>query len=864
MKNLLRSILLLALWVVLSLMPVTANAEEGNLIELTQDTYKSHLDLGSYNKYYLPSGSYILMGDITLDDTLLIGCEGQFTYVDFSDVNVTLDLNGYVLRQGNNQEFPVIQVYQGSTLTIQDSRPDAIHKFTADGTGLWHLDEANGDKTVSGGVITGSVKTGLVLQAIDMNKPAYIARCTMNGGNIVGCTYSSYGGGVCVSDNAEFTMNGGSIRGCTVTDPQHGFGGGVYVVSGIFTMNGGTISDCVSATTDGGDALFMANGYNAGNSSFSMGAAAMIYGGFKNANPGASEGSEGVYTVTFDSDGGTEVPPQVRPKDATAVKPDDPERSDGIFGGWYNGESEWDFSTPVTANLTLTAKWISQNAHYHCICGGTGYEGHDSHTAIVWQPWTEIDKLPDTKGNYYLENNVTLPKGTASLPDGVHLCLNGKTVRGAGDSTKLSIGGEMTVTDCLTTGSFGELEQNGQGARLVLYNSRIISGTFYGEVVNYGQISGGIFYGTVSGSGTIEDSAKVKVVFDTDGGSAVDTQKILRGQKAAAPTAPTKAGYTFDRWMDGSEAFDFATSVIKDITLTAKWTKRGNPAGAGTGTGTGTGTDTGSDTGTGTGQSSGTAASSNTTADAQKKENGKTADKHSHSYGELVYTWKGTSCTAERVCVSDASHKETETVTATVVVTQPRTCTLDELSTYTAVFTNAAFAVQKKENVKTADKLGHDFKVLQHDEMQHWNKCSRCDEIDAKENHTGGTATCIAKAECEVCHAEYGEIDANNHSELEKVEEVPATEADTGTMEHWRCNACGRLFADAEGKKEITCFDTILAKIMVDAKTLSPEAESTEPTGAGAWKVVAAVVSGIVCITVAVFVIRKRKTTETE
>lgn len=858
MKNLLRSILLLALWMVLSLVPVTVNAEE-NPIQLTQDNYKSYLNLGSYNKYYLPSGSYILMGDITLDDTLLIGYDGQFNDVDFSDVNVTLDLNGYVLRQGNTQEFPVIHVYQSSTLTIQDSRPDAIHKFTADSTGLWKLDEENGDKTVNGGVITGSVKTGLVLQAIDMNKPAYIARCTMNGGNIVGCTYSSFGGGVCVGDNAEFTMNGGSIRGCTVTDPQQGFGGGVYVVAGTFTMNGGTISDCVSATTDGGDALFLTNGYNAGNSSFSMSEAAMIYGGFKNANPGAAEGSEGVYTVTFDSDSETEVPPQVRPAGATAVKPDDdPEKSDEIFGGWYDGESEWDFSTPVNANLTLTAKWLSQDAHYHCICGGTGYEGHDSHSAIEWQPWTATDKLPDMEGSYYLADNVTLPEGEAGLPDGVHLCLNGKTVKGAGDSTKLSINGEMTVTDCLTTGSFGELEQTREGSRLVLYNSRIISGTFYGEVVNYGQISGGIFYGNVSGSGTIEDSAKVNVVFDTDGGSAVDTQKILRGQKAAAPTAPTKAGYTFDRWMDGSAAFDFATPVIKDITLTAKWTKRGNPAGAGTGTGTGT------DTGTGTGQSSGTTASSNTASAAQRKENTKTADKHSHSYGEPVYTWKGTSCTAERVCVSDASHKETETVTATVVVTQPRTCTLDELSTYTAVFTNAAFAVQKKENVKTADKLGHDFKVLQHDEMQHWNKCSRCDEIDVKENHTGGTATCIAKAECVVCHAEYGEIDANNHRELEKVEEVPATEADTGTMEHWRCNACGRLFADAEGKKEITCFDTILAKIMVDAKTLSPEAEPTEPTDAGAWKVVAAVVSGIVCITAAVLVIRKRKTTETE
>ena len=119
MKKTLRNILLLTLWMVLCLVPIQANAEGENPIELTQDNYKSYLkDSGKYDKFYLPSGSFILMEDITLDDTLLIGCEGQFNEVDFSDVNVTLDLNGYVLRQGNTQEFPVIQVYQGSTLTI--------------------------------------------------------------------------------------------------------------------------------------------------------------------------------------------------------------------------------------------------------------------------------------------------------------------------------------------------------------------------------------------------------------------------------------------------------------------------------------------------------------------------------------------------------------------------------------------------------------------------------------------------------------------------------------------------------------------------------------------------------------------------
>lgn len=42
---------------------------------------------------------------------------------------------------------------------------------------------------------------------------------------------------------------------------------------------------------------------------------------------------------------------------------------------------------------------------------------------------------------------------------------------------------------------------------------------------------------------------------------------------------------------------------------------------------------------------------------------------------------------------------------------------------------------------------------------------------------------------------------------------VLATAAETGTMEHWRCNACGKLFADVAGEIEITSFDTILWKI---------------------------------------------------
>ena len=81
------------------------------------------------------------------------------------------------------------------------------------------------------------------------------------------------------------------------------------------------------------------------------------------------------------------------------------------------------------------------------------------------------------------------------------------------------------------------------------------------------------------------------------------------------------------------------------------------------------------------------------------------------------------------------------------------------------------------------------------------------------DGHKGGTATCTDKAECEVCHEKYGEPDANHHTGLETVDAVPATAASTGTAAHWRCTACGKLFADADGKQEIRSEDTVTKKL---------------------------------------------------
>lgn len=65
------------------------------------------------------------------------------------------------------------------------------------------------------------------------------------------------------------------------------------------------------------------------------------------------------YTVTFDSQGGSEVPAQTVDRGGFIARPAAPTREGYTFAGWYKGTSAttYDFTTPVTGNITLYAKW---------------------------------------------------------------------------------------------------------------------------------------------------------------------------------------------------------------------------------------------------------------------------------------------------------------------------------------------------------------------------------------------------------------------------------------------------------------------------------------------------------------------------
>lgn len=73
---------------------------------------------------------------------------------------------------------------------------------------------------------------------------------------------------------------------------------------------------------------------------------------------------EELYTVTFYTDGGSEVEAQSVKAGEFVVKPENPVKEDSYFGGWFvskDYEKEWNFEEDVVmADMTLFAKWIAQ------------------------------------------------------------------------------------------------------------------------------------------------------------------------------------------------------------------------------------------------------------------------------------------------------------------------------------------------------------------------------------------------------------------------------------------------------------------------------------------------------------------------
>mgnify|MGYP005777935871 CR=1 FL=1 len=78
------------------------------------------------------------------------------------------------------------------------------------------------------------------------------------------------------------------------------------------------------------------------------------------------------------------------------------------------------------------------------------------------------------------------------------------------------------------------------------------------------------------------------------------------------------------------------------------------------------------------------------------------------------------------------------------------------------------------------------------DTEYHWKECG-CGNIIEQEEHSGGEATCVNKAICEVCHLEYGEVNTTNHKNTEIRNAKEATCTEEGYTGDKYCTDCNTL-----------------------------------------------------------------------
>ena len=255
-----------------------------------------------------------------------------------------------------------------------------------------------------------------------------------------------------------------------------------------------------------------------------------------------------MFTVMFNTNGGTAVDSQIVEEDSFTTAPNSPTKTGYIFDSW-----DYDFNNPITKNTTITASWIeSSNTVYKVEYYLENLE-NDNYTLHTFE-----NKTGTTNSTVYAEIKTFehfMPESTSV--SGI-VNANGTTVIKVYYQRN-----EYTVT---FDGNGGTLA-SGNATQTVKYGDSVVAPTFEKEGHTFVDFNKSLT--NVSENYTITANWKVNqytltIVYDNGQENTVLTQDY--GTAIENITEPTRDGYTFNGW-------DKIPSIMPAIntTITAKW-----------------------------------------------------------------------------------------------------------------------------------------------------------------------------------------------------------------------------------------------------------------------------------------------------
>ena len=448
--------------------------------------------------------------------------------------DVTVDLNGHVLRYDEEANPDSIFRVGAGTLTLTDSRPAATHEDA---------------KLPAGGLITGG--------------RGY------RHDNGAGQSYDYYGGGVYVEPGASFELAGGTIYACGVQSGANAaFGGGIYAEGGSVTMTGGAIRNCaVSADySASGGAIYAKAGSVTMSGGVISGCSAMGGGGILTSggtvritggrieNCKASERGGGLALIGFAE---LELGENARITGCTATETGDTEAGAIEYGAAIYMDLESTYTINYPGCFLYANGGRVEGSVY------VGRNGHNQDATIkATNAIDHTDGKPTTvfTGDVYCEGDI----------------------RGG------IFHGSVTVLD--PRGYMADVSKYDYWK----FCSNLSGGSFYKPVRTECHVSGGTYYDGL----TLEKNAKLSGkpiqttgkpgpttnIPDPNGTPVTVTYKygkldgiyaeqiVQAGEKAIQPDVPSRQGYQFTGWYLDDTKYDFNTAVTGNMTLTAKWT----------------------------------------------------------------------------------------------------------------------------------------------------------------------------------------------------------------------------------------------------------------------------------------------------
>ena len=608
----------------------------------------------------------------------------------------------------------------------------------------------------------------------DSNKTAIHTDTSLPAGGVITGGNALQGGGVYVSSGGSMTMNGGTIANCSAK-----YGGGVAAMAGSFTMNGGTITNCNATTSDyiyGGGGVYVSKGYSmtmnggtiekcsantSGGGVFSSGYFSMSGNAIIRGCSANTVGGVNIYTGSMTMTGGTiEACTSTNGKhDAVVIASDESLLANGgIVKGTVAFGSNSAINTTSTAGCT---KFYNKVINYGTISGGVYYGG--------------ISGSGTVSGTYH---TVTFDTNGGS--------------------------------DSITTQWFFNTDKAPalQPADPTKDGYQAFDGWYNGDTkYDFTQpVTQDIIL-----TAKFSNPKTYNISYDLDGGTATNPATYTMESDAITLNNPVKTGYTFTGWSgtgltgENNMTVTIAKGRTGDRAYTAHYTEKNSFTVA-------------FDTNGGSGISDKTGVKwtdkvldgiTNPTKDGFEFTGWKCGDMTANAntkYFELAANDTAASITLV------AQWKDIQKPVITGLENGKIYCDAVEFE----VSDNDGIASVKANDVEltatdgkyTLSKGVGTVTVVATDNAGNTAKVS----VTVNNGHTGGEATCTAKAVCEVCGEEYGELDSTNHN-LEKIPAKDATVTATGNKEYWHCKDCGKYFADEKGTNEIKFDDTVISKL---------------------------------------------------